>query len=57
MEVNIYMIIVGSIIDIDESKEIEEIVKISTIGKRMEIVKISTIGKRIRSLSHEVKID
>jgi len=39
------MIIVGSIIDIDESKEIEE------------IVKISTIGKRIRSLIHEVIID
>ena len=41
MGINIYMIIVGSIIDIDESKEIEE------------IAKISMLGKRIRSLIHE----
>ncbi len=41
MGINIYMIIVGSIIDIDEAKEIEE------------IAKISMLGKRIRSLIHD----
>ena len=44
MGINIYMIIVGSIIDINEAKEIEE------------IAKISMLGKRIRSLIHEAII-
>jgi hypothetical protein len=44
MGTNSYMIIVGSIVDIDEAKEIKE------------IVKISMLGKRIRSLIHEIVV-
>ncbi len=44
MGANSYMIIVGSIVDIDEAKEIEE------------IAKISMLGKRIRSLIHEIVV-
>lgn len=44
MGTNSYMIIVGSIVDIDEAKEIEE------------IAKISMLGKRIRSLMHEIVV-
>ncbi len=44
MGTNSYMIIVGSIVDIDEAKEIEE------------IAKISMLGKRIRSLIHEIVV-
>jgi len=36
MGINIYMIIVGSIIDIEEAKEIEEIAKISMLGRRIQ---------------------
>ena len=42
MGANNYMIIVGSIVDIDEAKEIED------------IAKISILVKRIRSLVHEI---
>lgn len=35
MGINIYMIIVGSIINIEEAKEIEEIAKISMLSKRI----------------------
>jgi len=44
MGTNSYMIIVGSIVDIDEAKEIEE------------IAKISMLSKRIRSLIHEIVV-
>ena len=44
MGTNSYMIIVGSIVNIDEAKEIEE------------IAKISMLGKRIRSLIHEIVV-
>ena len=44
MGTNSYMIIVGSIVDIDEAKEVEE------------IAKISMLGKRIRSLIHEIVV-
>ena len=44
MGTNSYMIIVGSIVDIDEAKEIEE------------IAKISMLGKRIRSLMDEIVV-
>ena len=35
MGINIYMIIVGSIVNIDDAKEIEEIAKISMLSKRI----------------------
>ena len=35
LKVGIYMIIVGSIIDVEEAKEIEEIAKISILSKRI----------------------
>ena len=35
MGINIYMIIVGSIVNIDDAKEIEEIAKISILSKRI----------------------